>query len=63
MTNSITQNVYTHILSDAGNEKAGKELGAAIEQEVVKAENSVTLSAPEQKEPPVEIPEALENVA
>ena len=56
---SITLKVYTHILSDAGNEEAGKKLGAAIEQAV----NSATLSLPEQKEPPVEITEALENAA
>jgi hypothetical protein len=63
MTNSITQNVYTHILSDTGNEEAGRKLGTAIEQEVVKAENSVTLSLPQQKEPPIEIAEALEDAA
>jgi hypothetical protein len=59
LTGSITQNVYTHSLGDEGNEDAGRKLGAAIEE----AANSVTLSAPEQEEPPVEITEALENAA
>jgi integrase len=56
---SITRRVYTHILSDASNEEAGKKLGAAIEQAV----NSAALSLPQQKEPPVETTEALENAA
>lgn len=59
LTGSITQNVYTHSLGDAGNAEAGRKLGAAIEAEV----NSVSLSAPRQQEPPVMITEALENTA
>jgi integrase len=59
LTGSITQNVYTHSLGDEGNEEAGRKLGAEIEEAV----NSVTLFAPQQQEPPVEITEALENAA
>ncbi|MFZ0279227.1 MAG: tyrosine-type recombinase/integrase [Candidatus Sulfotelmatobacter sp.] len=59
LTNSITQRVYTTNLSGSANEEAGKKLGAAIEQAV----NSAALSLPQQKEPPVEITEALENAA
>ena len=44
---------------DAGNEEAGKKLDAAIEAGV----NSVTVTFPQQKEPPVEITEAPENAA
>lgn len=50
MTSSITQIVYTHNLNDAGNEEAGRLLGEAIEKEVLKAENSITVSLPKQEE-------------
>ena len=63
MTTSITQNTYTHILSDAGNEEAARKLGEAIAAEVLKAENSVALTLPGQEEPPVAITEALETAA
>jgi integrase len=59
LSDSITATVYTHLLDDSGNEEAGRKLGAAIEAAV----NSVTLAAPQQKEPPVETTEALENAA
>jgi integrase len=59
ISNSITATVYTHLLDDSGNGEAGQKLGVAIEQAV----NSITVSLPEQQEPPVEMTEALENAA
>jgi len=62
----ITRRNRNHVgygIRGPGNKEAAKRLGEAIEKEVLKAENSITVSLPKEEELPVVVAEALDNAA